>query len=99
MRRLDGPLRTKALIGSGESSLRIPGEAGQGFRREGGHLSGVKAATCGWSLEGSPASIGRVAAFRSERATSWAPTLWRWRRGSRGAQGSRRGCLPGAVRR
>jgi hypothetical protein len=36
----------------------------------------VKAATLGWSSEGWPASIGRVAAFRPERATSWAPTLW-----------------------
>lgn len=25
--------------------LRIPGESGQGFRREGGHRSGVKSAT------------------------------------------------------
>ena len=40
--------------------LRIPGEAGQGFRREAGHRSGVKAATLsdakaatfGWSPEG-----------------------------------------------
>jgi hypothetical protein len=50
--------------------LRIPGEVGQGFRREGGHHSGLKAATlsdakaatCGWSPEGWAAWIGRVAA-------------------------------------
>lgn len=76
-------LKRLGSIGS-SPRVRIPGEAGQGFRCEAGHRSGVKAATlsdakaatCGWSSEGWPASIGRVAAFRSERATSWAPTLW-----------------------
>src|ERR1700688_432155 len=66
------------------ASMRNPVESGHGFRREGGHHSGLKAATHSdakaatfrWSSEGWPASIGRVAAFRSERATRRAPTLW-----------------------
>ncbi len=36
--------------------------------------SDAKAATFRWPSEGWPASIGRVAAFRSERATRGAPT-------------------------
>jgi hypothetical protein len=37
--------RMPTRLNNGEGSMRIPIEAGQGFRREAGHHSGLKPAT------------------------------------------------------